>query len=367
MPKIGPGPTPKAFAEAWAKDFTAAVTTAAGKDGRLSITEARRIAERVDALKVFSDNAVNYLNAKGQKTVAIKTLIDAGKAYVEAQAKAAAGPDGRISATDATKLKADLYDDFRMLRGIVTYPAPPLPSVLKGDLRDHALTALDSGAMTLMSAPPASVRGRKPEIERLEHKESNTHVAVWVAQGQVYLQRGSQQAGTGLVGWWHAGPVPALNTGRGELRSKLEAATKDMWNTSDRDARVRFISSPGLGPTINAAAVKARFKATHDLLAQSIYDSQSGGVSTLASRTQISEQDANAWLENRSNNFDPADPESVKQANKWGQLKAILNAELTDLKLFRFASPNGVEVSTFIVGRTKNGDLAGVLTASIET
>src|SRR5438045_855441 len=80
-PVFKTAPTPKQFATAWAQQFETAVKKAAGKDGRLTITEARRIAEQVDGSGVFADNAVNYLTAKKQKSVSPLMPVDAGKKY----------------------------------------------------------------------------------------------------------------------------------------------------------------------------------------------------------------------------------------------------------------------------------------------
>ena len=58
-----------------------AVRDAAGRDGRLSKNEAKKIAQRSDALALWGDNAVNYLDKTGQKTVSVDKLIGAGYRY----------------------------------------------------------------------------------------------------------------------------------------------------------------------------------------------------------------------------------------------------------------------------------------------
>lgn len=208
MPILPTTPSAKTFADAWSRQLESAVKTAAGRDGRLSVTEAKRISERSGGPQLFSDNAVNYLLGKGQQTVSVSVLVTAAHAYAEAKAAAVAGADGRVSYADAAKLPADLRDDFMYLRGkLAAGPAERSPEQLKADVGALAKSALDGNSAKKLAGPPAVVRGRKPIIERLEHPASKTHVSVWVADGRVYLSRASQTP-SALVGWYDAGPVP---------------------------------------------------------------------------------------------------------------------------------------------------------------
>ena len=58
------------------------------------------------------------------------------------------------------------------------------------------------------------------------------------------------------------------------------------------------------------------------------------------------------------------DPASVASAARFAALKTLLQANLTDLTVVRFGSRN---LSSFIVGRTAAGELAGLLTGQVET
>ncbi|MHB8877373.1 MAG: nuclease A inhibitor family protein [Myxococcaceae bacterium] len=365
MPTIG---TPKTFTAAWIKKFTEVVEVAAGKDGRLSLTEARRIAERTDGGQFMADNAVNYLLAKGQKSVSKQKLIDAAASYVLAKTTAAAGPDGRLSLADGkTKLPADLKDDFLSLRGLL--PAGPQRSAeqLRRDVREQVLRALDSGGMVKLSGPPAIVRGRQPTVEHATHEPTNTSYEAWGAEGNVYVSRGaSGPPPHPEVGWYKLGPVAPAGTGRAELRASFDSATKDLWLMSESDARLRFVlaENPGSG-AITPALVMAQFAKTHDVLRTNLCGFEETDFEKLSARTaEGPAQDGLAWLEGIAEPSDPDDPEDAARVAKWRNLINVVRAELTDVKVIRFGEVN---ISTFLVGRTKNGDLAGFLTAQVET
>ena len=84
MPTITQAPSPKEFANAWTRGFAAAVRSEAGRDGRLSLREAKRIAEQGGNLATYGDNAVNYLEKTGQKSVSVNKLIGKGHDYAVA-------------------------------------------------------------------------------------------------------------------------------------------------------------------------------------------------------------------------------------------------------------------------------------------
>src|SRR5438034_287269 len=149
-------PTPAQFAEAWAKQFEATVTAAAGRDGRLSVSEASRIAD------VFGDNAQAYLAEHHQKTVSPSVLVEAGRKFALEQATAAAGPDGRLSLEDAKKLDASLQADFFMLRGKGPAPAPfRTDAELKADVRQAVIDGFKNGTALKLSTTPPELTGRQ--------------------------------------------------------------------------------------------------------------------------------------------------------------------------------------------------------------
>jgi hypothetical protein len=123
MPKID---TPATFANAFTRSFAAAVRDAAGSDGRLSTNEAQHVAEP------FRDNAVNYLEKVGQKSVAVDKLIGKAHDYAFANAaRVAGGPDKKLDEAALRKLPADLLADAAKL-------APPSADARAREMKDLA-------------------------------------------------------------------------------------------------------------------------------------------------------------------------------------------------------------------------------------
>ncbi len=364
MPPILPNtPSPKSFTDAWTKKFEEVVRTAAAKDGRLSITEAKRIAERIDGGQFFSDNAVAWLLANGQKTVSVNKLVEAARAYAAAQASAVAGKDGRISYEDAKKMRADLRDDFLYLRGKIVTPHAPTPAQLQADVRDLVLRAFDNGTAKALAMPPPSVRGRDPIIERIPHEVTGTWLTGWIAEGRLYVSRASSKP-NGLAGWYDIGPAP-VKSNMSALRGKFEAATKDLWLTSESDAKVKFIaSSTPVAGAVTAELVKKIFAGTHDTLGPTIYGYEDSGFVKLADRKKVEELNGYTWLEKQARVHDPEDPEAVATAARWKKLADLVKSELTDVKVIRFGTVN---ITTLLVGQTRTGELAGFMSAVVET
>ncbi|MFT3713207.1 MAG: nuclease A inhibitor family protein [Archangium sp.] len=284
MPRIPSAPSPKTFAETWSTDFKEAVKKAAGKDGRLSITEAKKLASRPDADRVFADNALNYFQNTGKKTVSIDVLAREMKAYAQRAAETVAGPDGKVSLADGAKLPDDLKEDFFFLRGkstpVVTPPVTP-------------------GASSL------------PEV-----------------------------------------------------KAALEAATVDLLMPSETDATFKFLQGTALnGAPITEAVVRSQLSAQHDALLPQVMYVDASRV-PLSTRTQVEERGFEAFFDHLKNGVDPNDPDSIARGEKMEALRTALKGQLTDLKVYRFGD---IDISTFIVGRTKTGELAGLLTGVVET
>lgn len=357
-------PSVKAFTDAWANQFEQAIRAAAGKDGRLSVTEARRIAERVDGGRHFSDNAVAYLNATKQKTVSVAKLLESGRAYVQTSAQKVAGTDGRLSFAEGKKLRPDLRDDFLFLRGKTVEAVQPTPQQLQADVKDAVLRAFDNGTAKKLSAPPSIVKGRKPVFEQLPHAPSATRLTAFVADARVYVSRSSNQSGTGLVGWYDVGPVPT-KSGMSDLRARFDAATKDLWLTSESDAQLKFIASSGpVSGATTPELVKKHFAKTHDALGPTIYGQLDPDFVKLADRSQVQEMNGYAWLEGKGEVSDPDDPVAVADAARWQNLTQLVRSELTDVKVIRFGE---IDITMMLVGQTKTGELAGFMSAVVET
>lgn len=281
MPRIPTTPSPKTFAETWTADFKEAVKKAAGKDGRLTLSEATKLAARPDADKLFADNAINYLKATGKQSVSVDVIAREAQAYAQRAAEVAAGPDKKLSLEDGKKLPDDLKEDFFFLRGKSTPAVTP--------------------------STPSAVDG---------------------------------------------------------LRTELNALTEGLWLMSETDAKLKFVSGPNLnGAPITEAVVRQHLTAQHDALISDVMWVPPD-MKALAGRTPVEVRDANAFLTRLAEPNDPGDPDSVATAERYARLQTKLTSELTDLKVFRFGEVN---ISTFIVGRAKSGELVGLLTGQVET
>lgn len=282
MPRIPSAPSVRTFTETWTADFKEAVKKAAGKDGRLTLSEAKKLAAHPEADHVFADNAINYLKTTGKQSVSVDVLTSSMKAYAQRAAEQAAGADGKLSLADGAKLPTDLVEDFFMLRG------KPVP-------------------------------GSTPVT-----------------------------------------PTTVLP----EVKAKLEAAVKDLWFVSETDAKFKFLGGTQLGgAAITPDVVRAQLSTQHDAVFGDVMWVDPADL-PLSTRTQVEERDFNEFFDARIGNADPNDPDSQAYAARLAQLKTTLTTELTDLKVLRFGEIN---ISTFIVGRTKTGELAALLTGQVET
>ncbi len=283
MPRIPTTPSPTKFAQTWSQDFKEAVKKAAGKDGRLSVSEAKKLATGTDAEKLFADNASNYFTTTGKKTVSVDVIAREMQAYAQRAAEIAAGPDKKVSLADGQKLPNDLKEDFFFLRGKATPATTP-------------------------TTPGTS------DVAR--------------------------------------------------LRTELAALTDGLWMTSETDAKLLFVSGPNLnGAPITADVVRQHLSAQHDALIGDVMW-VAPGEEALANRTPVEERDAAEFLAARETVWDPDDAVMVANAERFSRLNDKLTSELTDLKVFRFGEVN---ISTFIVGRSRSGELVGLLTGQVET
>ncbi|MCK6547022.1 hypothetical protein L6R52_14325 [Myxococcota bacterium] len=168
MARLRSAPSPERFTDAWSEQFREVVTEAAGRDGRLTRSAAHRIAERRDGGQVFSDTAVEYLHATNKRSVAIERLLGDVR-------------PGVLEAARAEELARDVEAVVRRV--------------------------FDEGRPYKLARPPASVRGRRPVVERLEHAASGTTLSAYVANGKIYVSRASVRPSP-LVGWYFVAPLP---------------------------------------------------------------------------------------------------------------------------------------------------------------
>jgi hypothetical protein len=283
MPRIPNAPSVRTFVETWTSELKEAAKKAAGKDGRLTVSEARRLAASGGPERVFADNALDYFKATGKKSVSVEVFAKDMAAFAQRAAELAAGGDKKLSLADGAKLPQNLVEDFFMLRG---RPAP----------------------------------GSTP-----------------------------------------VGPTPSALP---QVQAALEAATAGLLMPSETDASFKFVKGAQLnGAPITEALVRQLLGAQHDALLPQVMFVDPARV-PLAGRTPVEQRDGNAFFDRIIANVDPNDPDMVAMGNRFSALKAALTANLTDLTVFRFGT---VDLSTFIVGRTRTGELAGLLTGQVET
>jgi hypothetical protein len=168
---------------------------------------------------------------------------------------------------------------------------------------------------------------------------------------------------------WAKEPVvtPPVDNGPSaipEVKAALEAAVVDMWMPSETDARFVFLTGTQLnGAAITVATIRAQLTAQHDAqIANVMYTDPS--ERSLAAKTLVEERSAYDYIDRIVANADPADDVSLANAQKFVALKAALQAHLTDVKMVRFGR---ISISTFIVGRTRTGELVALLTGQVET
>jgi Nuclease A inhibitor-like protein len=287
MPRITSAPTPKTFAKEWTKEFASAVRNAAGKDGRLSVAEAKKIASQSGAPALFADNALNFLAAKGQKSVDVEKLIASGYNYAYALADKVAGKDGKISQADAKKLPADLQADFAHLRGLDAMEPPKAASAAK-------------------------------------------------------------------------------------VASSMASAMKGLTYMSESDYPFTAISAanPDKKP-MSGALVFSQFKGA----IEELFKDDVNEVKYKDMAFEGGAKDGLDFITEKTTAEDPSDPDQVKEAKAYQNLLKIVNANLTDVRVVKvgpkdedgsLASDQGL-YGLLIVGRTRDGSLAGLMTGSVET
>lgn len=84
----------------------------------------------------------------------------------------------------------------------------------------------------------------------------------------------------------------------------------------------------------------------------------------IASDANISEVDFEEFFENLTKFEDWFDKEETETAEKFLKLKNLLEANLSDLRVFKFGN---IEIEIYVVGLDKNNKLLGIKTKAVET
>ena len=153
--------------------------------------------------------------------------------------------------------------------------------------------------------------------------------------------------------------------------SNIATAAKGLNWKSERDARIVYLESaaPVPGP-MTAESVRTALMAVHNRLTSdgTVWPSPTSDYAKLAKRTPEM-IDFEPFFANLTSPADPNDSGSVALAAKFAALGDSLKAKLIDLHVIRFnESPDTsdpITTSIFIVGKTADGKIAGVLTCAI--
>jgi hypothetical protein len=114
--KLTPNADASTIAAAWRKEvLEPAAKTLAGRDGRLSASEATKLSKLTGAAALAKDNVADAFDAAlrpGAKSVTVSAFLAAGEASVAAAVTAVAGADGKLSRAEFEKLSGALRTDF---------------------------------------------------------------------------------------------------------------------------------------------------------------------------------------------------------------------------------------------------------------
>jgi hypothetical protein len=275
-------------------------------------------------------------------TPSVKTFVETWTADFKAAVKAAAGTDGRLTLAEAQKLAAHPQADHVFADNAINYLKTSGKQSVSVDVLTTEMTAYAQRAAQVA----AGADGKLSLADGAKLPNDLTE--------DFFMLRGKPVPG---------GTTPPAS-GLAEAKTKLEAVTKDLYMPSETDAKFAFVSGQQLnGAAITPAMVRTQLGTQHDALIGTLMYVDPSEVK-LAGKTTVEERPAAAFLNNLATNVDPNDPASIAQGKRFAELKKTIDAQLTDVKVYRFGT---ITISTFIVGRTKTGELAGLLTGQVET
>jgi hypothetical protein len=154
-----------------------------------------------------------------------------------------------------------------------------------------------------------------------------------------------------------------------KLRKEVEKEAEGLLFMSESDARVVFVAAPEARvEEVTPEAVVKWLSARHDGRTDVFLGSEP--LPVLAEKA-VEVKDARSFLCNREESVDPGEPRSREAARKWSRIRQALEENLQELRVIRFGEPHydtvDGQISVFVVGRTEDGALAGILTGSVET
>lgn len=109
---LPPSPTPNNVAAAYAVRVEELADARAGRDGRLTAHEAATHPELADAHR-----------RTGRSRPVVRTVVEVARAAMLVEASGVAGPDGRVSRTDATRMASPFAEAFVVMRDAPREPS----------------------------------------------------------------------------------------------------------------------------------------------------------------------------------------------------------------------------------------------------
>lgn len=282
--------------------------------------------------------------ARIPNTPSVRTFTETWSTDFKEAVKKAAGTDGRLTMSEAQKLSQRSDADKVFADNAINY----LKATGKQSVSVEVL-ATSAKAYAQRQAELAAGPDGKLSLADGAKLPSDLRDDFFMLRGKSVPATTTPSTGTSVMP---------------EVKAKLEAAVTDLWMPSETDAKFKFLGGTQLnGAPITPALVRAQLTAQHDAVLADVMYVDPHEI-PLASKTHVEERDAAAFLDQLATNYDPADTVSAANAASFAKLKTALQAELTDLKVYRFGE---IAISTFIVGRTKTGELAALLTGQVET
>ncbi len=169
--------------------------------------------------------------------------------------------------------------------------------------------------------------------------------------------------------------VPYHPIGASQVASAMAAALKGMTYTSESDYPFTALSAsnPGKKP-VSGPLVLDKFKPQLAKMFKDDLDASPFSVKNLATEVW-SPKETQDWLKSNAEASDPSDADGVKYAKAFGQVRKLIDANLTDVRMVKvgvkdehgkFADDQGL-YALMLVGRTRDGQIAGIMTGTVET
>lgn len=182
---------------------------------------------------------------------------------------------------------------------------------------------------------------------------SSIRYRIYERAGKVTAIRGSFAAGSAWEQLHGHRPVTSTrDQDLHRLRSTLEAATNGMLWMSESDYPFTWTQLDGAAARVNSLA---------DFL------TVLGAEATRPSEERTLAATFGWRLQHQAGET----PEEAAEVERYVRLKALLESNLTDVRVYRVAEPGRDEldgaIDVYIVGRNAHGDLVGLRTVSVET